>query len=307
MKWNHKKIIIPIVAVLAIAAAAAYFWLPGTKAVAKQGIRATKAAAAHYLPTESVDASNIRQVITADSTTSRTFMWQSDYAEDDPVVEFRKTGDDDTIMALPASSDAFSDDGVTTYIHSATVTDLTPGTAYEYRVGYGDKRSAWTPFHTAEGSSFKALIFPDSQSSDYSGWASLAQAAWQNNQDAQFFVNMGDLVDNGQSHYQWNAWFDAVGPMISRIPVVPIMGVKKASQQKDGCGCPYLTSTASMPSCRPISTPTATEAISRTSSEMKAAPYTSSPASPATSAIPASGSSTASMNTSRLSRKQTTT
>lgn len=224
MKWNHKKIIIPIVAVLAIAAAAAYFWLPGTKAVAKQGIRATKAAAAHYLPTESVDASNIRQVITADSTTSRTFMWQSDYAEDDPVVEFRKTGDDDTIMALPASSDAFSDDGVTTYIHSATVTDLTPGTAYECRVGYGDKRSAWTPFHTAEGSSFKALIFPDSQSSDYSGWASLAQAAWQNNQDAQFFVNMGDLVDNGQSHYQWNAWFDAVGPMISRIPVVPIMG-----------------------------------------------------------------------------------
>lgn len=408
MKWNHKKIIIPIVAVLAIAAAAAYFWLPGTKAVAKQGIRATKAAAAHYLPTESVDASNIRQVITADSTTSRTFMWQSDYAEDDPVVEFRKTGDDDTIMALPASSDAFSDDGVTTYIHSATVTDLTPGTAYEYRVGYGDKRSSWTPFHTAEGSSFKALIFPDSQSSDYSGWASLAQAAWQNNQDAQFFVNMGDLVDNGQSHYQWNAWFDAVGPMISRIPVAPLMGnhetyntdwkmrmpeaythlfalphidmdkyqnqfysfdygdihfvvlntqaqeladfeptlnddevawfkedmakttkkwkvvlmhkdpcstalptarnlVKKDSRRKDGCGCPYSTSTASMPSCRPISTPTATEAISRTSSAMKAAPYTSSPASPATSATPASGSSTASMNTSRLSRKRTTT
>lgn len=224
MKWNHKKIIIPIVAVLAIAAAAAYLWLPGTKAVAKQGIRATKAAAAHYLPTESVDASNIRQVITADSTTSRTFMWQSDYAEDNPVVEYRKAGDDDTIMELPASSDAFSDDGVTTYIHSATVTDLTPGTAYEYRVGYGDKRSSWTPFQTAEGSNFKALIFPDSQSSDYSGWASLAQAAWQNNQDAQFFVNMGDLVDNGQSHYQWNAWFDAVGPMIARIPVAPLMG-----------------------------------------------------------------------------------
>ena len=126
MKWNPKKIIIPIVAVLAIAAVAAYLWLPGTKAVAKQGIRATKAAAAHYLPTESVDASNIRQVITADSTTSRTFMWQSDYAEDNPVVEYRKAGDDDTIMELPASSDAFSDDGVTTYIHSATVTDLTP-------------------------------------------------------------------------------------------------------------------------------------------------------------------------------------
>ena len=61
MKFTRKKLIIPIVAVLAVAAVAAYLWLPGTKAVAKQGLRATKAAAAHYLPTESVDASNIRQ------------------------------------------------------------------------------------------------------------------------------------------------------------------------------------------------------------------------------------------------------
>lgn len=224
MKAKYKKIIAFSLAAAVIAAVSAYTWLPGTKTVARQGVKATKAAAAHYLSTDAVDVSNIRQVITADSTTSRTFMWQSDYAEENPVVEYRQAGDDTTIMQLPASSDAFSDDGVTTYIHTAAVSDLKPGTAYEYRVGAGDKRSDWQSFHTAQGHDFKALIFPDSQSSDYSVWAATAQPAWQRNQDAQFFINMGDLVDNGQDHYQWNAWFDVVGDMIARIPVVPLLG-----------------------------------------------------------------------------------
>ena len=224
MKAKYKKIIAFSLAAAVIAAVSAYTWLPGTKTVARQGVKATKAAAAHYLSTDAVDASNIRQVITADSTTSRTFMWQSDYAEENPDVEYRQAGDDDSLMQLPASSDAFSDDGVTTYIHTAAVSDLKPGTAYEYRVGAGDKRSDWQSFHTAQGHDFKALIFPDSQSSDYSVWAATAQPAWQRNQDAQFFINMGDLVDNGQDHYQWNAWFDVVGDMIARIPVVPLLG-----------------------------------------------------------------------------------
>lgn len=224
MKAKYKKIIAFSLAAAVIAAVSAYTWLPGTKTVARQGVKATKAAAAHYLSTDAVDASNIRQVITADSTTSRTFMWQSDYAEENPVVEYRQAGDDDSLMQLPASSDAFSDDGVTTYIHTAAVSDLKPGTAYEYRVGAGDKRSDWQSFHTVQGHDFKALIFPDSQSSDYSVWAATAQPAWQRNQDAQFFINMGDLVDNGQDHYQWNAWFDVVGDMIARIPVVPLLG-----------------------------------------------------------------------------------
>lgn len=224
MKAKYKKIIAFSLAAAVIAAVSAYTWLPGTKTVARQDVKATKAVAAHYLSTDAVDASNIRQVITADSTTSRTFMWQSDYAEENPVVEYRQAGDDDSLMQLPASSDAFSDDGVTTYIHTAAVSDLKPGTAYEYRVGAGDKRSDWQSFHTAQGHDFKALIFPDSQSSDYSVWAATAQPAWQRNQDAQFFINMGDLVDNGQDHYQWNAWFDVVGDMIARIPVVPLLG-----------------------------------------------------------------------------------
>ena len=68
MKGKYKKIAAAVLAVAVVAAVSAYTWLPGTKTVAKQGVKATKAAAAHYLSTEAVDASNIRQVITADST-----------------------------------------------------------------------------------------------------------------------------------------------------------------------------------------------------------------------------------------------
>ena len=48
--------------------------------------------------------------------------------------------------------------------------------------------------------------------------------AWQRNRDAQFFITMGDLVDNGEHAYQWNEWFTRIGPMIIRIPAAPVMG-----------------------------------------------------------------------------------
>lgn len=35
---------------------------------------------------------------------------------------------------------------------------------------------------------------------------------------------MGDLVDNGEDSSQWNAWFDAVEPLATRMPLVALMG-----------------------------------------------------------------------------------
>ena len=220
---NKKTLVKWLCPIALLACAAVYMWVPGAKTVTQQSVKATKAVAAHYAPTNTVDAANIRQVITQDSTTSRTIMWQSQFSEDKAVVEYRRKDSED-IWAVPADNEEFTDDDTTTYIHTAALTDLTPGTTYEYRVGYEKKRSDWMPLQTAQGNTFKALIFPDSQSSDYSAWAATKDPAWQTNPDAQFFINMGDLVDNGQDHYQWNAWFDVVADMASQIPVAPIMG-----------------------------------------------------------------------------------
>lgn len=223
MKIQKKRLWQGLIPIILIAGAAAYTFIPSVKTMLQQSIRTTQAAAAHYELTDSVDAMNIRQVITADSATSRTIMWQSTLAEEDAVVEYRIQGET-TIHSQPATDEKFTDDNKTTYIHTVSLTDLTPSTTYEYRVGYGQKRSAWQTLKTASGTDFKALIFPDSQSSDYSVWKQTEEPAWQAHQDANFFINMGDLVDNGQDQYQWNAWFDVVSDMAAVIPVAPIMG-----------------------------------------------------------------------------------
>lgn len=88
----------------------------------------------------------IRQIVAKDNSTSRTIRWQSDSSEADAVIEYRLVGSDD-IKTLSATDTAFTDDGSTTYIHEGTITDLTPDTKYEYRVGYStDRRSDWYSF-----------------------------------------------------------------------------------------------------------------------------------------------------------------
>ena len=232
---KSKKIVLLLLAVILVICAAVYAFVPGAKTVTQQTARATKAVAAKYQLTDAVDAFSLRQVITKDSTSSRTFMWQSDLSESDAVVEYRLKDSADA-YAVNATNQEFKDDNATTYIHSATVSELEAGKTYEYRVGYDKKRSDWHEFVTAakDNASFKALIFPDSQSNDYSVWKDTVQPAWKANPDAAFFVNMGDLVDNGEDHNQWNAWFDVIDSigMGDRIPVVPLMGNHETYDQK---------------------------------------------------------------------------
>ena len=181
------------------------------------------------------DAFNIRQVITADSATSRTVMWQSGTEEKDAFVEYRIAKADGAkaegavaqakhFTQKERRNEEFKDNGKLSIVHTVTLQNLQPGTEYEYRLGCGDKRSDWFRLTTAQGNKFKALIFPDSQSANYKSWENVAMPAWQRNQDAQFFIIMGDLVDNGEHAYQWNEWFTRIRPMITRIPVAPVMG-----------------------------------------------------------------------------------
>lgn len=241
---------------------------------------------AAYVPIGDGEIRFTRQLITVDSSTSRTIMWESVKPEASPVVEYRlkdgavtkqtaakqiaekQTGtaaksqeSDSEIKCVTATESVLTDDEVTRYLYTATLTGLTPHTTYEYRVGYENKRGDWHPLTTAgsgankvattddaanesatmvsdaanktattgdakaaKSEDFTALIFPDSQSADYRGWDALAKEAYKRNPTAVFFINMGDLVDNGGDASQWDAWFTAVEPMIEDIPFVGVMG-----------------------------------------------------------------------------------
>ena len=108
----------------------------------KQIIQITKTIASRYQMTNNAAVFNLHQVITSDITKSRTIMWQSKSNEPDAIVEYR-IKDTTDIHAAKATDEEFTDDNTTSYIHFAAITDLHSLTAYEYRVGYGNKRSNW--------------------------------------------------------------------------------------------------------------------------------------------------------------------
>lgn len=170
-----------------------------------------------------IDASFVRQIVAADNKMARTIMWQSAAAQKGAAVELRAVGTE-SITRYAATSEPYSDDGVSNFLQTAKIDHLMPGASYEYRLRDGERAGDWQTLRADDGKTFSALVFPDSQSNDYSGWQDLSRAAYERNSDANFFINMGDLVDNGEDHTQWDAWFDAVAPLAANIPVAPVMG-----------------------------------------------------------------------------------
>lgn len=166
----------------------------------------------------------IRQIVAKDNSTSRTIMWQSDSSEADAVIEYRVDGSEN-IQSIGATDKVFTDDGSTTYIHEGTLTGLIPSTKYEYRVGYGnDRRSDWYSLETAGSSVYDVLIYPDSQSGDYSGWEQLVKDSAHRNPRTALYISMGDLVDNGEQDYQWRTWLNSIRPLSANVPLALTLG-----------------------------------------------------------------------------------
>ena len=166
----------------------------------------------------------IRQIVAQDNSTSRTIMWQSDNSEADAVIEYRLEGAEKS-QTIGATDKAFTDDGSTTYIHEATLTGLTPNTKYEYRVGYGtDRRSDWYRLETAGASVYDVLIYPDSQSGDYSQWEEIVKSSALRNPRTALYISMGDLVDNGEHAYQWRTWLNSIKPLSANVPLATTLG-----------------------------------------------------------------------------------
>ncbi|NYH55780.1 hypothetical protein HNR06_005369 [Nocardiopsis arvandica] len=112
---------------------------------------------------------------------------------------------------------------------AATATGLEPGTVYRYRIGRGsgedggggdggdgdDAVSDWYTFTTAaeQAEPFNFLYFGDVQNDITDEAAPVIRVGLEAAPNARLAVHAGDLVDSAGSDSQWDAWFDAFGPL----------------------------------------------------------------------------------------------
>jgi len=164
-----------------------------------------------------------------DAKTSQTITWRTDSENSMLCVEYSEADAPDIELSAAKTKQAetslFATDEGNVYMHTVTLRNLKPGTRYVYRIGDGQNWVADGMFRTEKlTSDFKFLLFGDSQSYDYTVWKTTFMNAYQQNRDVDFFVNIGDLVDNGQKYQEWRNWFDGIASVSNRLPVVPVVG-----------------------------------------------------------------------------------
>jgi hypothetical protein len=121
-----------------------------------------------------------------------------------------------------------------TYVsHKALAENLTPGTAYSWRVGYEGHWSEIGHFRTkdAEQGEYSFIYMSDShimdaEYVDNARWC--ATAAAKTAPEAKFCLFPGDFVETGtksNSEWEWERWFEeSIKPVIMQMPIVPTDG-----------------------------------------------------------------------------------
>lgn len=170
----------------------------------------------------SIGVSQVRQLVAADNGTGRVLMWTGS-KDSEYTLEVIPEGEGEK-RSFRAENVSFKDGSYEYVQYKAAAEGLEPGRRYRCRIVRGGVPGSWHSLQADGGGSFRALIFPDSQSSDYSGWTELARGARERNPQAALYINMGDLVDNGEDYYQWQQWFNSVEPFSGDIPLAPVIG-----------------------------------------------------------------------------------
>lgn len=122
----------------------------------------------------------------------------------------------------------------------AVMTGLVPGETYYYKVGSAAAWSEIQSFVAADGdaSSFSFLYLGDVQydlsMDEYEAWGELLAKAYENYGGAAFAVMGGDMVNNGQTIGEWQAFLAEASPVFCKIPMLAVPGNHESNDIKTG-------------------------------------------------------------------------
>lgn len=166
-----------------------------------------------------------RQIITADSSTSRTIMWQAEGTRQQ--ASFTLTAPAGQSQTYTPEANTLVQDDTTTTFYTVRLTGLMPATSYEGTIAMAAETVS-LPIDTppAELTAFEALLIDDSQCGEtYEPFAELLAKALARHPQAAFLADIGDLTDNGQSDWHWQSFFAALlAGRAKAMPFAPVMG-----------------------------------------------------------------------------------
>ena len=147
-----------------------------------------------------------------DPQTSITVSWRTDSSEPS-IVEY---GLDSSYGMVESSNPG--------EIHHVKLTDLQPDSKYHYRCGSEEGWSRDYTFFTGPAnlsSEFTFVALGDSRTNMHT-WERVIIAA--NNENPDFIIHTGDLIDSGESQKQWDLWFDRAKSVFPGTVLMPSVG-----------------------------------------------------------------------------------
>ncbi|MBO5515437.1 MAG: metallophosphoesterase [Schwartzia sp.] len=165
-----------------------------------------------------------RRIVTRDNKSSAMIEWQTDAELSKPRFFWREAGNKSEKTA-DVDVKYFALDDHPVFVFRAALSGLPAGRKIECRVETAGKTAGTFVFQTDDGGALRSLILPDSQcDADYDAWARVSGEASARCPNAELWINMGDLVDNGASFYQWNEWQSATDASLGGRAFAPVMG-----------------------------------------------------------------------------------
>lgn len=165
-----------------------------------------------------------------DPRTTQTVQWRTNTSVNDGSVEWRCAGSAE-VSSMDAARVVVEDKMLKNdpVIHrfTAVLKNLTPATAYEYRVGNktNNKWSEWLSFTTApDGAADFSFIYQGDPQLGLDYWAKLIHKAQEQYSASAFHVIAGDLVNSGSWRNEWDRFFDGGHGVFDKRPIVPVLG-----------------------------------------------------------------------------------
>lgn len=193
------------------------------------------------LGSDEVAPTNLRLNAVADSATTASISWFSapQYTEKRAVVQYVEKSLYDSgeytfsQTTGTCATHSFTYDNQASQVNNVTLTGLTPGTVYCYRVGDG-VNGHWSEiaqFTTGvEGAASSFFIMGDTQlsgnvSADADDIATMNAIAEKiNAAEVDFGIQTGDFIDNAGSLTAWNEILDVFSKNYSQLPLIQVMG-----------------------------------------------------------------------------------